>query len=126
MVGTNLNIQCPICKKEVFFQCQSGEFNGKMGDFKCEHYQGEIFVTTKIGWLLGTNAEVKYSLNFKCLRCDSYKTVEITAKGNENKSNIINADFCSKTHYLTIRYSQESVIGAATDYVNSWVDWIKS
>ena len=55
-----MKIKCPVCSKLIEVKNESGEFNGEIGKFECEHFSGSIILETKIGWFLGTNAEVKY------------------------------------------------------------------
>ena len=114
-----MNIKCPACLKEVNVSNESGEFNGEIEKFECEHYSGSIILETKIGWLLGTNAEVKYHLHIRCLRCNEENIVSIIASGLSNKSEFKICQFCHSAHYLNVKYEQDSIASGAVNVVNS-------
>ena len=56
----------------------------QIAKFECEHFKGSIMLETKVGWLFGTNAEVKYDLHMKCLRCNEENVVSISGSGLTN------------------------------------------
>ena len=114
-----MNIKCPVCSKEVNVSNESGEFSGEIAKFECEHYSGSIILETKIGWLLGTNAEVKYHLHIRCLRCNEENIVSIIASGLSNKSEFKICQFCSSSHFLNVKYEQDSIASGAVNIANS-------
>ena len=119
MVNLRIKIKCPVCSKLVELENQSGEFNGEVAKFECEHFSGSIILETKIGWFLGTNAEVKYHLHIRCLRCNEENIVSILASGLSNKSDYKVVQFCHSPHFLNIEYEQDSMVSGAVNVVNS-------
>ena len=119
MVVAKIKIVCAVCKKELVVSNESGEFNGEVDKFECEHFSGSIILETKIGWLLGTNAEIKYHLHIRCLRCNEENIMSISAEGLSNKSDFKIAQFCHLPHYLNIEYSQDSIASGAVNAVNN-------
>ena len=119
MVIITMNVQCPVCSKEVTVSNESGEFNGEIAKFECEHYSGSIILETKIGWLLGTNAEVKYHLHMRGLRCNKENIVTIISSGLSNKSEFKSCQFCNFSHFLNVKYVQDSIASGAVNVVNN-------
>ena len=119
MVVMKMKVKCPLCQKEVNVKNESGEFNGEVAKFECDHYSGSIILETKIGWLLGTNAETKYHLHIRCLRCNEENIVSILASGLSNKSDYKVVQFCHSPHFLNIEYEQDSMVSGAVNVVNS-------
>ena len=113
MVNLRMKIKCPVCSKIMEFKNESGEFNGEIGRFECDHYSGGIILETKVGWLLGTNAEVKYHLHMRCLRCNEENIVNISGSGLENKSDFKMAQFCHLSHFLSVEFEQDSLVSGA-------------
>ena len=118
MVNLRMKIKCPVCSKLVEVKNESGEFNGEVGKFECEHFSGSIILETKIGWLLGTNAEIKYHLHLRCLRCNEENIVSIIAEGLSNKSDYKIVQFCHSTHYINVNYEQDSIASGAVSMAN--------
>ena len=110
MVNLRMKIRCPVCSKIVEFKNESGELNGEIGKFECEHYSGSVILETKIGWLLGTNAEVKYTLHIRCLRCNEENIATIEGSGLNKKSDYKLAQFCNSSHFLNVEYEQDSMV----------------
>lgn len=127
MVGLDLTIKCPTCHKEQKFNAQSGEFERKIGRWECSHFKGDVFVSTKVGWLGGTNASVSMSLDILCLRCNQRRVVVVDATGIESRSNCLSGQFCENNgHSLILNYSQDSAIGSAvTWFKNLKMPWQK-
>ena len=112
-----MKIKCPVCSKLVEVKNESGEFNGEVGKFECEHFSGSIILETKVGWFLGTNAEVKYHLHMRCLRCNEENIVSISGSGLTNKSDFKIAQFCHLNHFLNVEYEQDSLVSGVIDKV---------
>ena len=119
MVVVTMKVKCPVCSKEVSVSNESGQFNGEIMKFECEHYSGSIILETKIGWLLGTNAEIKYHLHFRCLRCNEENIETIKVSGLSNESNFKVVQFCHLAHQLKVDYEQDSIASGAVNVVNS-------
>ena len=119
MVVNKLKIKCPVCSKEMTFNNESGEFSGEISKFDCPHFSGSIILETKIGWLLGTNAEVKYHLHIRCLRCNEENIETISVSGLSNKSDYKIIQFCHSTHFLNIEYEQDSLASGAVGIFNN-------
>ena len=119
MVVVKMKVKCPVCSKEVIVSNESGEFNGEVTKFECEHYSGSIILETKIGWLLGTNAEIKYHLHIRCLRCNEEKIETIKAEGLSNKSDYKIVNFCHLSHFLNVSYEQDSMVSGAVNMANN-------
>ena len=119
MVVIKMKVKCPECSKEIEVSNQSGEFSGEVAKFECEHYSGSIILETKIGWLLGTNAEIKYHLHFRCLRCNEENIETIKVSGLSNESNFKVVQFCHLAHQLKVDYEQDSIASGAVNVVNS-------
>ena len=119
MVVLTLLLQCGSCKKQMTINNESGEFNGEVGKFECEHFSGSIILETKIGWLLGTNAEVCYHLYMRCHRCNEENIKTIKASGLSSKSDFVNVQFCHAPHYLHAEYSQDSIASGAVNFANN-------
>ena len=117
MVNLRMKIKCPVCSKLVEVKNESGEFNGEVGKFECEHFSGSIILETKVGWFLGTNAEVKYYLHMRCLRCNEENIVSISGSGLTNKSDFKIAQFCHLNHFLNVEYEQDSLVSGVIDKV---------
>ena len=118
MVVIKMKVKCPICQKEIILSNESGEFNGEISKFECEHYSGSIILETKIGWFLGTNAEVKYHLHIRCLRCNEENIVSVSGSGLTNKSDYKIAQFCHLNHFLNVEYEQDSLVSGVLDKVS--------
>ena len=118
MVNLRMKVKCTVCNKMLEVQNQSGEFNGEVGRFECDHFSGSIILETKIGWLLGTNAEVKYHLNMRCLRCNEENIFSVSGTGLANKSDFKLAQFCHLSHYLNIEFEQDSMVSGVIDKVS--------
>ena len=118
MVNLRMKIRCPVCSKIVEFKNESGEFNGEIGKFECEHYSGSVILETKIGWLLGMNAEIKYHLHIRCLRCNEENVVSIVGSGLDNKSDFKFAQFCKFNHFLRVEYEQDSMVSGALNKIS--------
>ena len=58
MVYLKMKVRCTVCDKMIEVCNESGEFNGEVAKFECEHFNGSIILETKLGWFFGTNAEV--------------------------------------------------------------------
>ena len=114
-----MKLVCSVCKKELVVSNESGEFNGEVTKFECEHFSGSIILETKIGWLLGTNAEINYHLHIRCLRCNEENIVSISASGLSNKSDYKIVQFCHLPHYLNVEYSQDSIASGVVNVVNN-------
>ena len=119
MVVVTMKVKCPVCSKEVSVSNESGQFNGEIMKFECEHYSGSIILETKIGWLLGTNAELKYHLHMRCLRCNEEKIQTIIAEGLSNKSDYKILNFCNSSHFLNVSYEQNSMASGVINVANS-------
>ena len=117
MVNLRMKIKCPVCSKLVEVNNESGEFNGEIGKFECDHFSGSIILETKIGWFFGTNAEVKYHLHIRCLRCNEENIVSISGSGLSNKSDYKVAQFCHLNHFLNVEYEQDSLVSGVVDKV---------
>ena len=115
MVNLRMKIKCPVCSKLVEVKNESGEFSGKVGKFECEHFSGSIILETKLGWFLGTNAEVQYHLHIRCLRCNEENIVSISGSGLTNKSDYKVAQFCHLNHFLSVEYEQDSLVSGVID-----------
>ena len=115
MVNLRMKIKCPVCSKLVEVKNESGEFSGKVGKFECEHFSGSIILETKLGWFLGTNAEVQYHLHIRCLRCNEENIVSISGSGLTNKSDYKVAQFCHLNHFLNVEYEQDSLVSGVID-----------
>ena len=113
MVNLRMKLTCPVCNKTLEVNHESGQLNGEIGRFECEHYSGSIILETKIGWLLGTNAEVKYHLHIRCLRCNEENVQSISGSGLDNKSDFKFAQFCKFNHFLRVEYEQDSMVSGA-------------
>ena len=118
MVNLRIKIKCPVCSKLVELENQSGEFNGEVAKFECEHFSGSIILETKIGWFLGTNAEVKYHLHIRCLRCNEENIVSVSGSGLTNKSDYKIAQFCHLNHFLNVEYEQDSIASGVINKVS--------
>ena len=94
MVYLKMKVRCTVCDKMIELSNESGEFNGEVAKFECEHFKGSIILETKVGWFFGTNAKVKYNLHMKCLRCNEENVVSISGSGLTNKSDYKAAQFC--------------------------------
>ncbi len=114
-----MKVKCSACSKEITVSNQSGEFSGEVAKFDCEHFSGSIILETKIGWLLGTNAEIKYHLHLRCLRCNEENIVSIIAEGLTYKSDYKIVQFCHSTHYINVNYEQDSIASGAVSMANS-------
>ena len=115
MVNLRMKIKCPVCSKLVEVKNESGEFSGEVGKFECEHFSGSIILETKLGWFLGTNAEVQYHLHIRCLRCNEENIVSISGSGLTNKSDYKVAQFCHLNHFLNVEYEQDSLVSGVID-----------
>ena len=122
MVYLKMKVRCTVCDKMIELSNESGEFNGEVAKFECEHFKGSIMLETKVGWLFGTNAEVKYDLHMKCLRCNEENVVSISGSGLTNKSDYKAAQFCQLNHFLKIEYEQDSLVSGAVDKISSVKD----
>ena len=118
MVNLRMKLTCPVCSKTMEVNYESGQLNGEVGKFECEHYSGSIILETKIGWFLGTNAEVKYHLHIRCLRCNEENIVSVTGSGLSNKSDFKIAQFCHSPHYLNVEFEQDSMVSGAVNIFN--------
>ena len=118
MVKLRRKLRCPVCSKMVEVKNQSGEFNGEVAKFECEHFSGSIILETKIGWLFGTNAEVKYHLHMRCLRCNEENIFTISGTGLSNKSDFKLAKFCHLSHFLNAEFEQDSLVSGVLDKVS--------
>ena len=112
-----MKVKCSACSKEITVSNQSGEFSGEVAKFDCEHFSGSIILETKVGWFLGTNAEVKYHLHMRCLRCNEENIVSISGSGLTNKSDFKIAQFCHLNHFLNVEYEQDSLVSGVIDKV---------
>ena len=119
MVVLTLLLQCGLCNKQMKINNESGEFNGEVGKFECDHFTGSIILETKVGWLLGTNAEVNYHLYMRCLRCNEENIKTIKASGLYSKSDFVNLQFCHSPHYLHVEYKQDSMVSGAADFASN-------
>ena len=115
MVVVKMKIKCSVCSKDMQVSKESGQFNGEIGKFECPHFSGSIILETKIGWLLGTNAEIKYHLHMRCLRCNEENIVTISGLGLSSKSDYKIAQFCHSPHYINVEFEQDSMVSGAVN-----------
>ena len=124
MVYLKMKVRCTVCNKMVEVSNESGESNGEIGKFECDHFSGSIIVETKIGWFFGTNAEVKYHLHIRCLRCNEENLVSISGSGLTNKSDFKMAQFCHLNHFLKVEFEQDSLVSGAIDKISGVKDTV--
>ena len=124
MVYLKLKVRCTVCNKMVEVSNESGESNGEIGKFECDHFSGSIILETKIGWFFGTNAEVKYHLHIRCLRCNEENLVSISGSGLTNKSDFKMAQFCHLNHFLKVEFEQDSLVSGAIDKISGVKDTV--
>ena len=124
MVYLKMKVRCTVCNKMVEVSNESGESNGEIGKFECEHFSGSIILETKIGWFFGTNAEVKYHLHIRCLRCNEENLVSISGSGLTNKSDFKMAQFCHLNHFLKVEFEQDSLVSGAIDKISGVKDTV--
>ena len=124
MVYLKMKVRCTVCNKMVEVSNESGESNGEIGKFECEHFSGSIILETKIGWFFGTNAEVKYHLHIRCLRCNEENLVSISGSGLTNKSDFKMAQFCHLNHFLKVEFEQDSLVSGAIDKISGIKDTV--
>ena len=124
MVYLKMKIRCTVCNKMVEVSNESGESNGEIGKFECDHFSGSIILETKIGWFFGTNAEVKYHLHIRCLRCNEENLVSISGSGLTNKSDFKMAQFCHLNHFLKVEFEQDSLVSGAIDKISGVKDTV--
>ncbi len=124
MVYLKMKVRCTVCNKIVEVSNESGESNGEIGKFECEHFSGSIILETKIGWFFGTNAEVKYHLHIRCLRCNEENLVSISGSGLTNKSDFKMAQFCHLNHFLKVEFEQDSLVSGAIDKISGVKDTV--
>ncbi len=124
MVYLKMKVRCTVCNKIVEVSNESGESNGEIGKFECEHFSGSIILETKIGWFFGTNAEVKYHLHIRCLRCNEENLVNISGSGLTNKSDFKMAQFCHLNHFLKVEFEQDSLVSGAIDKISGVKDTV--
>ena len=119
MVVLKMKLKYPECSKEIEVSNDSGQSSGEIAKFECDHYSGSIILETKIGWLLGTNAEVKYHLHFRCLRCNKENIETIKVSGLSNKTDYKIVTFCQAGHNIKVDYEQDSIASGAVNVVNN-------
>ena len=124
MVYLKMKVRCTVCNKMVEVSNESGESNGEIGKFECDHFSGSIILETKIGWFFGTNAEVKYHLHIRCLRCNEENLVTISGSGLTNKSDFKMAQFCHLNHFLKVEFEQDSLVSGAIDKISGVKDTV--
>ncbi len=124
MVYLKMKVRCTVCNKMVEVSNESGESNGEIGKFECDHFSGSIILETKIGWFFGTNAEVKYHLHIRCLRCNEENLVSISGSGLTNKSDFKMAQFCHLNHFLKVEFEQDSLVSGAIDKISGVKDTV--
>ena len=122
MVYLKMKVRCTVCDKMIEVCNESGEFNGEVAKFECEHFNGTIILETKLGWFFGTNAEVTYNLHMRCLRCNEENIVSVSGSGLANKSDFKTAQFCHLNHFLKIEYEQDSMVSGAVEKIASVKD----
>ena len=124
MVYLKMKVRCTVCNKMVEVSNESGESNGEIGKFECDHFFFFLILETKIGWFFGTNAEVKYHLHIRCLRCNEENLVSISGSGLTNKSDFKMAQFCHLNHFLKVEFEQDSLVSGAIDKISGVKDTV--